>query len=553
MYATVTLTGKIQRGISPAVGRAVLFPSVNTISDLDGNIVIFGPLFGDLDIDGAFSIEAPATDDPNLRPQNFGYTLNFELVEGVIPPIPEFALPTAQPNIDITDIIPEPSNPTYVPTLTGPPNVLTVVSTTTGAPGTEAVVVIEGESPEQTISFIIPQGAKGDKGDKGDQGIQGIQGVQGEQGIQGIQGLKGDTGDTGPQGDQGIQGIKGDKGDQGDPGLITSVNGKSAPAVVLDAADVGAVAEISGTSTDLTIIPTVDTGFAVDLSTYREEGGAVLPWDGTKLDLSANWTYILGWETALSDPTKYYYTEFTFTIGGPVLIIPISGAPAGSSSDFWEWSGAGSYSYTTPGTYTISIVTGPGIADFDAMHAGGEPYLSWYFEKEVTEDALFVENFSISEFNPTVSIGGVAVEAAAFASGVLRFDASDFLVGGKAFSNKVDNEDGTLTTPLIKGYREYPRFSGGTMHFIDLTGGEYSIVKLIATGGASRTIAWDNIPPDTIAVKTIITDPVITSITWPVGTKFAGGTPPTISGETWINVISFNGVVYVGLAWDGVA
>lgn len=165
MYATVTLTGKISFGLEPAVGRAILTPTVNRVADMDGNVVIYGPITDTLDATGAFSIQAPATDDPNLNPQNFGYTLRFELERGTLPAIPEFGLPAAADPVDLTDILPEPQNPTYVPTLTGPPTELTVGTVTTGDPGTAAQVTITGEPPNQVIDFIIPKGLKGDTGD----------------------------------------------------------------------------------------------------------------------------------------------------------------------------------------------------------------------------------------------------------------------------------------------------------------------------------------------------------------------------------------------------
>lgn len=57
-----------------------------------------------------------------------------------------------------------------------------------------------------TITFGIPQGAKGEKGDQGEQGPQGEKGDTGERGPQG---------ETGPQGPQGIQGETGPVGPQG--------------------------------------------------------------------------------------------------------------------------------------------------------------------------------------------------------------------------------------------------------------------------------------------------------------------------------------------------
>lgn len=44
---------------------------------------------------------------------------------------------------------------------TGPPNALTVASTSTGAPGSNAEVSISGTSPNQALSFTIPTGAVG--------------------------------------------------------------------------------------------------------------------------------------------------------------------------------------------------------------------------------------------------------------------------------------------------------------------------------------------------------------------------------------------------------
>ena len=70
----------------------------------------------------------------------------------------------------------------------GPANVLTVSSTTTGVPGTNANVVISGTTPAQSLAFTIP---RGDVGAQGVQGPTGIQGPAGSQGIQGVQGAQG--------------------------------------------------------------------------------------------------------------------------------------------------------------------------------------------------------------------------------------------------------------------------------------------------------------------------------------------------------------------------
>ena len=71
---------------------------------------------------------------------------------------------------------------------------ITVGSTTTGAPGTQAQVTNSGNQNAAIFNFTIPQGAQGPKGDTGPQGEQGVKGDTGPQGVPGPQGEKGDTG-----------------------------------------------------------------------------------------------------------------------------------------------------------------------------------------------------------------------------------------------------------------------------------------------------------------------------------------------------------------------
>ena len=74
---------------------------------------------------------------------------------------------------------------------------VTVGTTTTTAPGTNASVVNTGTPSNAVLEFNIPAGATGPTGPAGPQGAQGIQGEQGP------------TGPAGPQGAQGIQGEQG--------------------------------------------------------------------------------------------------------------------------------------------------------------------------------------------------------------------------------------------------------------------------------------------------------------------------------------------------------
>lgn len=110
---------------------------------------------------------------------------------------------------------------------------------------------VDAAAWENLGSLQGPQGPTGPQGPQGAAGDTGPQGATGPQGPEGPQGQKGDTGATGPTGPQGLQGPQGEqgpvgptgpKGDQGEPGVVQSVNGKSAASILLDANDVGALA-----------------------------------------------------------------------------------------------------------------------------------------------------------------------------------------------------------------------------------------------------------------------------------------------------------------------
>ena len=106
----------------------------------------------------------------------------------------------------------------------GPPGeaaTVTVGSTTTGEPGTQAQVTNSGTPQNAVLAFTIPRGetgGKGDTGPTGPEGPPGPQGPKGDTGETGPQGPKGDTGDTGPQGEAGPQGPAGETGPQGPQG-----------------------------------------------------------------------------------------------------------------------------------------------------------------------------------------------------------------------------------------------------------------------------------------------------------------------------------------------
>ena len=125
------------------------------------------------------------------------------------------------------------------------PTKISVGSTTTSDPGTQASVTNTGDDTDAVLNFTIP------RGDKGDSGPQGAPGPQGERGETGPKGEKGDPGKsgtvsvgdttTGAPGTNAIvtnvgtdsaailnftipRGDKGDPGEKGDPGVSPTVS-----------------------------------------------------------------------------------------------------------------------------------------------------------------------------------------------------------------------------------------------------------------------------------------------------------------------------------------
>ncbi len=88
---------------------------------------------------------------------------------------------------------------------TGPqgPTTITVRSTTTGEPGTEATVTNGGTNQNLLLDFVIPRGADGATGNIGPTGPTGGIGPTGPTGDIGPTGPTGDIGPTGPTGDIG--------------------------------------------------------------------------------------------------------------------------------------------------------------------------------------------------------------------------------------------------------------------------------------------------------------------------------------------------------------
>jgi hypothetical protein len=166
----------------PASGSVFFTPSPvflkNAGASPDPVTILPAPVEVSLDADGyirahsgadGLGVRLVATDDPDNNPVNWTWSVQFRLTDEDGTPVPmpgfSFSLPSNS-EVDLTVLSPVPSadGTFYLVGPTGPANTLTVTSTTTGTPGTDAEVTISGTSPNQSIAFIIPRGDKGETG-----------------------------------------------------------------------------------------------------------------------------------------------------------------------------------------------------------------------------------------------------------------------------------------------------------------------------------------------------------------------------------------------------
>lgn len=88
------------------------------------------------------------------------------------------------------------------------PTKVTIGSTTTGLPGTPALVTNTGSENEPILNFTIPKGAEGPRGPEGPVGPEGPAGKQGPAGPAGPAGQAGEQGPAGPSGPAGADGTQ---------------------------------------------------------------------------------------------------------------------------------------------------------------------------------------------------------------------------------------------------------------------------------------------------------------------------------------------------------
>ena len=145
---------------------------------------------------------------------------------------------------------------------TGPagPATISIGTTTTGDPGTGAIVINSGTSENVVLDFTIPQGLIGPTGATGATGPQGLVGPTGATGATGPQGLVGPTGATGATGPQGLVGPTGPAGATGPTGPVGET-----PIITIGTVTTGdpgteASATITGTAPNFVLNLTIPQG-----------------------------------------------------------------------------------------------------------------------------------------------------------------------------------------------------------------------------------------------------------------------------------------------------
>lgn len=72
---------------APMSGSVTFTPAPTVILDIDtGSIIAPTPIVATLDNTGSIALDLPATDDPDLNPNNFTYTVSEDLVDGNLAP-----------------------------------------------------------------------------------------------------------------------------------------------------------------------------------------------------------------------------------------------------------------------------------------------------------------------------------------------------------------------------------------------------------------------------------------------------------------------------------
>ena len=259
--------------------------------------------------------------------------------------------------IDLLDWMPLPSGPNATGIIRGPagepgppgpagPATISVGSTTTGLPGTDAAVVNTGTNQDAVLAFTVPAGQRGLTGATGAPGPAGATGATGATGPAGPASTV--PGPQGPAGSTGSQGPKGDTGSQGPQGIP----GKDATLPVASATVLGGVKQGSG----VTIAADGTLTAAGAVSSVNTRTGAVVL---TKTDVGlANVDHT-------SDAAKPISTATQTALNNKV-----SGATASGPNALTLWAGTKAQydAIASKSSTTVYVVTGTALLVTDAVH-----------------------------------------------------------------------------------------------------------------------------------------------------------------------------------------
>lgn len=126
--------------------------------------------------------------------------------------------------------------------------------------------------------------------------------------------------------------------------------------------------------------------------------------------------------------------------------------------------------------------------------------------------------------------------------------------GAAAMRSLADAIEATMETKTgdtLAGYRETLTDLGAVSSSVVLDFATANVFRIDPAGACS--MGWTGLPAAGVtAPGTLIVANDAHALSWPVGTKFAGGAPPELSGETWLSLVAVGSTVTVGVAWTGV-
>lgn len=151
---------------TPLAGYRIIFtPRAGRLTNPDELTTLIGrSKSATLDENGAFEIYLPATDDPDVVPTDFTFTVKEDFPGGSTYDI-EVPLDKKEEGIELALVAPTP--PASGTGGATPISRLEIGSVSTGAPGSPAEATITGTPPVQHLNLVLPRGNTGPKGDPG--------------------------------------------------------------------------------------------------------------------------------------------------------------------------------------------------------------------------------------------------------------------------------------------------------------------------------------------------------------------------------------------------